>query len=86
VPTLEFERVRLCGAGAAVLERTLQGDGVAVLPNYMLNTALRQRRLLRLLPRVRLLSDSFRLVFRKDAPERPLLLELAAFLRCRPLG
>jgi DNA-binding transcriptional LysR family regulator len=85
-PTLEFERVRLCGAGAAVLKRVLAGDGVAVLPSYMLGQGLRTRRLVPLLPRVQLLSDSFRLVHRKNTPQGQALGELAEFLQKRPLS
>lgn len=85
-PALEFERVRLCGAGAAVLSRVLEGDGVAVLPSYMIASHLRSKRLLPLLPRVRLLSDSFRLVYRQTSPYVAPLRELAAFLRKRPLS
>jgi DNA-binding transcriptional LysR family regulator len=85
-PTLEFQRVRLCGAGAAVLKRVLAGDGVAVLPSHMLIAALRDRRLVRLLPKVRLLSDTFRLVYRKNSHQSSALSELASFLLQRPLS
>jgi DNA-binding transcriptional LysR family regulator len=86
VPALEFARVRLCGAGAAVRKRVLAGDGVAVLPSYMIEADLETRRLIRVLPRVGLLSDSFRLVHPKNSPQAAGLLELAAFLRERPLS
>lgn len=85
-PTLEFERVRLCGTGAAVLSRVLAGDGVAVLPSHMVAKALRSQRLLPLLPRVALLSDSFRLVHRRSSAQAPALRELADFLRQRALS
>jgi DNA-binding transcriptional LysR family regulator len=84
-PTLEFERVRLCGAGAAVLKRVVAGDGVAVLPSHMLAAGLKARRFVRLLPGVRLLSDSFRLVYRKSTHQSSALGELAKFLQERPL-
>jgi LysR family glycine cleavage system transcriptional activator len=86
VPALEFESVRLCGAGAAVRRRALAADGVAVLPSYMLAADLRARRLVRLFPRVTLLSDSFRLVYPRSTPQGEALQELAAFLRKRPLS
>lgn len=85
-PALKFAHARFCGAGAAVLARTLAGDGVAVLPTYMIATHLRSRRLLALLPRIRLLSDSFRLVYRQSSAYSAALGELAAFLRTRPLS
>jgi len=85
VPALEFGRTRSCGAGAAVLERVLAEDGVAVLPNYMLAPALKARRVVRLLPRVKLLSDSFRLVHRRGNQHTEALADFATFLRSRPL-
>jgi DNA-binding transcriptional LysR family regulator len=85
-PSLEFERVRLCGAGAAVLKRVLAGDGVAVLPSYMLDAGLKAKRLVRLLPNLRLLSDTFRLVHRKNNHQSLALGELATFLQERPLS
>jgi LysR family transcriptional regulator, glycine cleavage system transcriptional activator len=85
-PALEFERSRFCGAGAAVLARVLAGDGVAVLPTHMVAAHLHHRRLLELLPRVGLLSDSFRLVSRRSSHQSAALSELAEFLRGRPLS
>jgi DNA-binding transcriptional LysR family regulator len=85
-PAIQFERIRLCGAGASVLARVLAGDGVAVLPTYMIAPDLRSKRLRVLLPRVRLLSDSFRLVYRQTSPHADALSELVGFLRGRPLS
>jgi LysR family glycine cleavage system transcriptional activator len=85
-PGLEFGGVRACGAGAAVLARALVGGGVAVLPTYMIEAELKSRRLIRLLPKVRLLSDSFRLVHREGHRFAPALRELAQYLRKLPLS
>jgi DNA-binding transcriptional LysR family regulator len=85
-PGLEFAEVRACGAGAAIAQRVLSGSGVAVLPTYMIRAELASRRLVRLLPKVRLLSDSFRLLYRKRHRFEEMLRELAEFLRRRPLS
>jgi DNA-binding transcriptional LysR family regulator len=85
-PGVEFGRVRTCGAGAAIVLRVLAGSGVAVLPTYMIRRELAARRFVRLLPRVRLLSDSFRLIHRKGHRSAPALAELAEFLRGRQLS
>jgi LysR family glycine cleavage system transcriptional activator len=85
-PGLRFARVRACGAGAAIVERVLGGFGVAVLPTYMIEKELAARRLVRLLPRVRLLSDSFRLLYRKGHRFAEPLGEIAEFLRQKPLS
>jgi DNA-binding transcriptional LysR family regulator len=85
-PGLEFDQVRACGVGAAIAQRVLAGAGVAVLPTYMIRAELASRALVRLLPKVRLLSDSFRLLYRKGHRFEDGLRELAAFLRRRPLS
>jgi DNA-binding transcriptional LysR family regulator len=68
------------------MERALGGFGVAVLPSYMIEKELASRRLVRLLPRVRLLSDSFRLLYRRGHRFAEPLNEIAEFLRRRPLS
>jgi DNA-binding transcriptional LysR family regulator len=85
-PGLEFRQIRACGAGAAMVQRVLAGSGVAVLPTYMIREELAKKRLVRLLPRVRLLSDSFRLLHRKGHRFSPALRDLATFLRGRALS
>jgi LysR family glycine cleavage system transcriptional activator len=85
-PGLEFARVRACGAGAAMVKRVLAGSGVAVLPTYMIRRELETKRLVRLLPKMKLLSDSFRLLHRRGHRFTPALRELAQFLRARPLS
>jgi LysR family glycine cleavage system transcriptional activator len=85
-PGLEFAHVRSCGVAAAIVLRVLSGSGVAVLPTYMIRGELASRRFVRLLPRARLLSDSFRLLHRKGHRFSPALGELAEFLRGKPLS
>jgi DNA-binding transcriptional LysR family regulator len=80
-----FARVVAMGTGAAVRSLVLAGEGVAVLPEYMVQHDLAARRLARLLPRQPIHEDWFRLYFRDDDPRRPLYESLAAALRIRPL-
>jgi hypothetical protein len=51
----------------------------------MIQSERRAGRLVRLLPKVRLLSDSFRLLHRKGSRFAPALRGLAEWLRGRPL-
>jgi LysR family glycine cleavage system transcriptional activator len=85
-PGLRFGGIRACGAGAAIMERALGGFGVAVLPSYMIKKELAARRLVRLLPKIRLLSDSFRLLYRNGHRFSEPLGEIAEFLRKLPLS
>ena len=84
-PNLRFAQVRVFGAGALVRECALAGLGVAVLPTYMIEPDLAARRLRRILPRAKLLSDSFRLLFRKSSRLSSVLTQLADHLRRCPL-
>jgi DNA-binding transcriptional LysR family regulator len=84
-PGLDFARVTACGAGAAVRQFILSGQGVAVLPRYMVERDLVTGTLQALLPEVPLLHDTFRLMFRREHPAAPVLVRLAAFLRQQPL-
>jgi len=69
---LRFGKVLAMGTIAAIRELVLDGEGVAVLPAYLVQGDLRARRILPVLPSVKLLSDWFRLVFRADDPRRSL--------------
>ena len=60
--------------------------GVAVLPLYFVRDALRRGRLVRLMPRVTLPSDCFRLIWRTGHPRSRELHELAGTLSRRPLS
>lgn len=84
-PGLAFADLWRCGTGAAVHELARAGQGVAVLPLYMVEEDLERRRLQRLLPDLELLSDTFRLIYRKSSPLADTLRALAAWLRDRPL-
>lgn len=81
-----FKRVEYMGGIAAIRRRLFDGEGrVAVLPTYFIRDDLRARRLVRLMPRVKLRSDAFRLIWRTGHPRETELLALAAELRAIPL-
>jgi DNA-binding transcriptional LysR family regulator len=82
---LFFASLWACGTGAAVHELARAGKGVAVLPEYMVRDDLDTGRLVRLLPHLELLTDTFRLLYRKSSPLASVLVELADVLRERPL-
>ncbi|MCH9684863.1 MAG: LysR family transcriptional regulator [Deltaproteobacteria bacterium] len=84
-PGLGFADVWRVGTTAAVHQLVLAGQGVAVLPRHVVADDLEGGRLVRLLPEVEPLSDSFRLLYRATSPLAPVLDEFAQQLRERPL-
>src|SRR5262249_54690778 len=82
---LRFGRVLGMGTIAAIRARVLDGEGVGVLPAYLVEPDLRARRLVPIFPNVKLVSDWFRLVFRADDPRRSLYTTLAQTLLEQPL-
>ena len=81
-----FKRVEYMGGIANIRQRLLDGPGkVAVLPLYFVRDDLKARRLVRLLPKKRLRSDAFRLIWRTNHPHASDLLALAEELRAQPL-
>lgn len=83
--TLRFGAVRSCGAGVAILALLKAERGVAVMPEYMVEAELASGELVEVLPEFERLSDSFRLIYRRDHPLRDPLAELATVLRAAPL-
>lgn len=81
-----FGEALFMGTIAAVRATVLAGEGVAVLPLYLVREDLERRRLVRLLPRQRLLSDWFRLSWRSGDERAPLFTTVAECLRQRPLA
>lgn len=82
----QFARVEYMGGIAAIRRRLLDGAGrVAVLPRYFIQRDLDAHRLTRILPRIRLRSDSFRLIWRTGHPRERELHALAEELRKIPL-
>jgi DNA-binding transcriptional LysR family regulator len=84
-PGLGFGDVWRCGTGGAVVALARAGQGVAVVPLYMVRGDLDAGGLVRLLPELELLSDTFRLIYRSTSPAIDTLKELASWLRQRPL-
>lgn len=80
-----FARVELLGTIGAIRMRALEGAGVAVLPRYLVAPDLARGRLVEPLPRLRLRSDFFRLVWREGHPRERELTALAESLRELPL-
>jgi LysR family glycine cleavage system transcriptional activator len=82
---LQFGRIVYLGTIAAMRAAVLAGEGVAVLPHYLVAADLRARRMASILDRVRPLPDYFRLIFRADDPHRSVYQALAASLAAEPL-
>jgi DNA-binding transcriptional LysR family regulator len=82
---LRFARILHFGTIAAIRAGALAGDGVAVLPRYLVAHDLAAGRLATVLPRVRPLHDYFRLIFRADDPRAALYRALAAVMETAPL-
>lgn len=82
---MSFARVECLGTIGAIRARVLRGAGVATLPEYLVTEDLARGRLRQVLPKVALLHDYFRLVFRANDARRPLFEELAEKLRQAPL-
>jgi LysR family glycine cleavage system transcriptional activator len=81
-----FARMEYLGGIGNIRRRLLDGGGrVAVLPRYFVESDLAKGRLVRLLPRARLRSDSFRLIWQREHPRAAELVQLAADLRKHPL-
>jgi DNA-binding transcriptional LysR family regulator len=82
---LRFGRVVVMTTIAAIRALVLAGDGVAVLPAYLVAPDLRAGRLKRIFPSVKPLSDHFRLLFRTDDLRRATFLRIAETMQRTPL-
>lgn len=82
---MEFKDVWFCGAGEAMRNGALAGLGVCVLPEYMVRADLESGSLVKILPDIELLSDSFRLLFKRGAMLENIYRRVAEHLRERPL-
>ena len=80
-----FAEVVRLGTIAAVAREVLRGRGVAVLPRYFIERDLARGTLAEPLPKARLSSDYFRLVYRSDHVRADELAALAEALRQSPL-
>lgn len=82
---MRFARIVRLGTLDAIRARVLAGAGVAVLPSYFVAPELRRKRMTRLLPKLPVAHDHFRLIFRRDDPRRTVYERLAESLRREPL-
>lgn len=82
---MRFARVLRIGTIEAIRQLVVAGEGVAVLPAYLVADDLRSGALRRILPKLDALPDQFRLVFRRKDPRRPVFEAVATALRQRPL-
>lgn len=85
IDSMRFAKVVRLGAIEAIRAMVEQGHGVAVLPTYYVADSLQKKRLTRVMPKVELPADWFRLVFRSDDARRPLFDWLAARMQGTPL-
>jgi DNA-binding transcriptional LysR family regulator len=82
---LRWGRIVRLGTVAAIRARVAAGAGVAVLPEYLIRTELEKGTFQRCLPKIELLHDWFRLIFRADDPRRTVYERIAARLLEVPL-
>jgi len=82
---MHFGRLRVMGSIAAIRLLVLAGEGVAVLPYYLIADDLETGRLVQLFPEVALLGDYFRLIYRHDDPRADLYEEVASVMADQPL-
>jgi DNA-binding transcriptional LysR family regulator len=83
---LRFGGVVLLGTIEAIRRRVLAGAGVAVLPEYIVRRDLATRAVKRVFPKVPLLTDYFRLIFRADDARRSVYEAMARHFAARPLS
>jgi LysR family glycine cleavage system transcriptional activator len=82
---LRFEHIVRLGGIEAIRSRVIEQAGVAVLPVYLIQRDLKQGKLVRLFPRVKLQPDHFRMVFRTQDPRKAVFEKLAAQMARVPL-
>ena len=80
-----FQSTQYLGTIGPVRARVLEGAGVAVLPLYFVERDLARDRLVKIMPRVTMPVDWFRLVWQKDHPRQDALHSLAGELSEFPL-
>lgn len=82
---LTFARIWRVGAAAAMHELIRAGEGVGVLPRYMVKDELARGRLVVVFPTIKPTFDHFRLLFRRDDPRQSAFADLATAMRALPL-
>ena len=82
---LSFASTRIMGTTAAIRMLVLNGEGVAVLPYYLIKKDLDTGQCIQLFPDVDLNRDYFRLMYRRDDPNIEVYKALATCIRTQPL-
>jgi DNA-binding transcriptional LysR family regulator len=82
---LVFAKLARFGTIEAIRRRVLAGAGVGVLPKYLVEPDIAEKRLRILLPHVEAIHDWFRLVFRSDDGRRSVFELLAKTMSAFPL-
>jgi LysR family glycine cleavage system transcriptional activator len=80
-----FQSIEYLGTIGAVRYRALEGAGIAILPRYFVRQDLKSGALKTVLPRARLNSDYFRLIWRSGHEHQDEIRRLARELRRIPL-
>lgn len=83
---LHFGHVLVMGTIAAIRMLVLAGEGVAVLPSYLVGPDIEKKKLQVIFPEVTPRSDWFRLLYRADDPRRALYQALARAMLDVPLA
>ena len=83
---LRFGGLRSLGTIGAIRRLSLEGQGLAVLPAYLVTGDLADGTLVQVLPDVTLQHDWFRLLFRGDDPRRLTYRRLAGLLKQAPMA
>ena len=83
--TWAFAKTQFLGTIGPIRTRCLEGAGVAVLPAYYVKQDIKAKRLTPLLPKVKMGSDWFRLVWRQGHPQTVAIQSLARELANLPL-
>lgn len=83
---LQFGETLCMGTIAAVRELVVQGEGIGVLPEYLVSNDLKKGSLVRLFPKRKLRTDWFRLFSRAGDERAALFATVARVLRARPLN
>jgi LysR family transcriptional regulator, glycine cleavage system transcriptional activator len=83
---LKFARLRSFGLSAAVRRMVLEGRGVAVLPAHLVERDLERKKLVRILPEIEPIGNSFRFVYQREDTRKPLFDEIARVLMTLPIA
>jgi DNA-binding transcriptional LysR family regulator len=83
--SLNFRRLRQLGTIAAIKSLVLSGQGIAVLPRYLIEVELANGTLQVILPEITPLNDYFKLIYRNDDRRQALYQSLAGIMAAEPL-